>query len=425
MSCIKGEENNMSTKENCEKSINLIIRVHRLLIDSYSKQQQTHLNRSVFLVWLFAKLLKFYLISIDYLLKEGVFIDTKAEFGFKRNTDIKIQDFNYWSDGFLFLFKSLSYLQKCPLFMRVLVINSFKLCKYIQIIGLLNQQKSELDLNANLSKDFEKSFESIFKFLIRIENEAEKSIMPLNEHKMTYSNLLELSFKRIKINSKELEIIKNDEIEIENIFNKSLEDDNLYKLNIELEIDNFISSSFNRIISNISNILIKNLINNYYLFNFIEHLHSYTLFKTNELMFLFSKNLFELIKKYETYQDEMILNKIFYNISSNYYSVINNNKINKLLNSQKLFKIVYENDGDISQIINKKSPAKQCGGINISTRLISGIKLKFFLNWPYNLIIKESDIDVYNKYFILILQMKQVKYDLDSLDFKGIKTKFS
>jgi hypothetical protein len=289
----------------------------------------------------------------------------------------------------------------------------------------LNQQKSELDLNANLCKDFEKSFESIFKFLIRIENEAEKSIMPLNEHKMTYSNLLELSFKRIKINSKELEIIKNDEIEIENIFNKSLEDDNLYKLNIELEIDNFISSSFNRIISNISNILIKNLINNYYLFNFIEHLHSYTLFKTNELMFLFSKNLFELIKKYETYQDEMILNKIFYNISSNYYSVINNNKINKLLNSQKLFKIVYENDGDISQIINKKSPAKQCGGINISTRLISGIKLKFFLNWPYNLIIKESDIDVYNKYFILILQMKQVKYDLDSLDFKGIKTKFS
>ena len=207
--------------------------------------------------------------------------------------------------------------------------------------------------------------------------------------------------------------------EIENLFNKSLDDDKLYELNIELEIDNFITSSFNRIISNVSNILIKNLITNFYLFNFIEHLHSYALFKTNELMFLFSKNIFELIKEYETYQDEMILNKIFYKISSNYNNSINN-KINKLLNSQKLLKIIYENDDDISQIIKKNTLSKQCAGVNISTRLISGIKLKFFLNWPYNLIVKESDIDIYNKFFILILQMKQVKYDLDGLDFKGI-----
>ena len=154
MSCNKSGE--MSAKENCEKSINLIIRV----------QQKSHLNQSVILVWLFAKLLKFYLSAIDYLLKEGVLIDAKAEFGFKRNTNIKIQDFNYWSDGFLFLFKSLSYLQKCPLFMRVLVINSFKLCKYIQIIGLLNQSKSELDLNSNLCDDFQKSFQKCIQIFV-------------------------------------------------------------------------------------------------------------------------------------------------------------------------------------------------------------------------------------------------------------------
>ena len=167
----------------------------------------------------------------------------------------------------------------------------------MQIIRLFNQQTFAVNVNSNLSEDFEKSFERIFKFLIRTENEAELSIFALNTNKITFSNLLELSFKRIKINSKEFEMANNDEIE--NIFNKNFENDQLYKLNIELEIDNFISYNFKRIISSISNILMKNLIENYHLFHFIEYLHSYTLFKTNELMFLFSKHLFELIKKYK------------------------------------------------------------------------------------------------------------------------------
>ena len=57
-----GDENRLSTKENCEKSINLVVKIYQLLIDSYSIQQKTHSNQSVFLVWLFVKILKFYLV---------------------------------------------------------------------------------------------------------------------------------------------------------------------------------------------------------------------------------------------------------------------------------------------------------------------------------------------------------------------------
>ena len=410
-------------KENCEKSINLIVKIHQLLVDSYSTQQKSHSNRSVLLVWLFEKTLKFYLRTLDYLLKERVFIDTKAEFGFQHNKDVQIQDANYWTDGFKFLFKNLSYIQNFPRFMRILLISSFKLCKYIQIIGLFNQKTSELNLDSGLCENFQKRFDNLFTFSHKNMNQEEISTTKLDTaSKIEYQNLLELNFKRIKMNLKEFENHKNDEIEIETLFNATLDDENLYKLNVEFEIDEFIASSLDKKVNLISNILIKNLINNYYLFNFIENLHSYALFKTNELMFLFSKNLFELIKIYESYQDEIILNKILYHSSSSLNTVtVNSSSImNKLMNYQKLFKIVYENDAKVCQIINQKSPSKQ--RVGISTRLVSGIKLKFYLNWPYNLIVKEEDVEIYNKFFILILQMKQTKYDLDSLDFKGIET---
>ena len=341
-----------------------------------------------------------------------MFIDDKSEFGFKRNNEIQIHDANYWIDGYKFLFKSLTYLQGLPLFMRVLLINSFKLCKYIQIIRLFNT--SEFNIKCNLNENFQQNFEELFPFLKKNPNTATKELN-VKGSSITYNNLLELNFKIIKLNESKLEDMKSDEITIETLFNKHFEDEKIYNLNIELEIDKFITNSFNQINELVSNVLMNNLISNYHLFTFIEQLHSYSLFKTNEHMFLFSKNLFELIKFYETYQDEMVLNKILYHSSSNLFTASK-----ETMNYQKLFKIVYENNPNVCQIINKNSPARQ-RGVNISTRLVSGIKLKFYLNWPFNLIIKEADIEVYNKFFILILQMKQVKYDLDSLDFKGMK----
>ncbi len=58
-------------------------------------------------------------------------------------------------------------------------------------------------------------------------------------------------------------------------------------------------------------------------------------------------------------------------------------------------------------------------GRSSSSRLISKISLKMKVKWPLNIIIKPGDLDAYNKIFLFIMQIKQAKYELDSLDLKG------
>jgi len=65
------------------------------------------------------------------------------------------------------------------------------------------------------------------------------------------------------------------------------------------------------------------------------------------------------------------------------------------------------------------SQINQADGIIDSSRLIRSIMISIKITWPLNMIIRRTDFDRYNQFFILLMQMKQVKYDLNSLDLKG------
>ena len=45
------------------------------------------------------------------------------------------------------------------------------------------------------------------------------------------------------------------------------------------------------------------------------------------------------------------------------------------------------------------------------------------VKWPLNIIIKPNDLDTYNMIFLFIMQLKQAKYELDSLDLKEMDLK--
>ena len=143
-------------------------------------------------------------------------------------------------------------------------------------------------------------------------------------------------------------------------------------------------------------------------------MHSYFLFKSNEIMFLFVKSLFETIKSYETYQEDAILNSLLYKAASSVFTTDILQK--KLVFTSGLVTVHFDSNLAAEQQAKKKTMSLVGSQ---SSRLINSLRLKIKIVWPLNIIITKNDLETYNRIFLYIIQIKQVKYDLDSLDLKG------
>lgn len=82
--------------------------------------------------------------------------------------------------------------------------------------------------------------------------------------------------------------------------------------NIESQIESILAEVFMKYVNYSSSVLITNLLDRFNLRKFFAFLQSYYLFKSNEIMFLFSKSLFDLVKQLEVYQDDAILNSLLF-----------------------------------------------------------------------------------------------------------------
>lgn len=389
----------------CQKSISLICTIYSLLVDSYSVQK-IHSSNSILLVWLFIQCLSPFLKLIDKLLCESPQLDILIDLGFKQNASVSLEDSEYWQNGFEFLLES-HYVTQLPNFMRVFLLNSFKISKNIQIIKLISNYKC----NSNVYKEFYDHLSEICPFLKQnfIENESVES---KNEEK-NYKNLLELNFRRINAELMQAVDRKFLEKSLDELFQQK--DSQKNNFNIEAEIEQATIKCLDTYVNTFSGMLVDKLNEKFKLFMVFEQIHAYYFFKSNETMFVFSKNLFELIKTYETYQEDIVLNNLFYKSF-----VQLNPSLSGISNEMRnLFTFNYESNGPM---VNT-SPTKRRP--TLSTRLVNGITIKFSLGWPFNLVMNESQFDTYNEFFILMLQLKQVKYDLESCDFHEMSVKDS
>lgn len=82
--------------------------------------------------------------------------------------------------------------------------------------------------------------------------------------------------------------------------------------NLETELEGILADSYMKYVNYSSSVLIVNLLDRFNLRKFFVFLQAYYLFKGNEIMFLFSKSLFDLVKRLESYQDDGILNKLLF-----------------------------------------------------------------------------------------------------------------
>lgn len=148
------------------------------------------------------------------------------------------------------------------------------------------------------------------------------------------------------------------------------------------------------------------------MYKYFEFIHSYYLYKSNETMFIFSKKLFDLIKNYELYQEDAILNNLFYNSANSVFTF--STLVPKTPFNSNSVTFCYD---ETKAILGQQQPATV--NANLSSRLISKVGINLNVKWPLNIIIKPSDLASYNRIFLFFLQIKQAKYDLDSLNLKG------
>jgi hypothetical protein len=301
--------------------------------------------------------------------------------------------------------------------MRIIILHGFKLCKYFEVIQLFEAEPNRHnDAGTLIYESFLKNFGKLFKFPLSTNQHAQLSL----HHADKYENLLDLNFyfakqcTLSKISAKDIDhvtasLANSEQIAIGKFFTLTQQLQTDFNINMSSEIDSNLTDCLNPVLKVYSNIFITNLIEKYHLFLHFELLNSFFLFKSNEVMFLFSKTLTDMVKVYDTFQDDLILNKLFYRCiqAQSSYTAIDNK-----LNIQQLFYFKYSKDSTTNTFISTKDAS-------LLNRLITGISLKFILKWPFNFVLQNDDLDVYNRFFNAILQIKQVKYNLDGLEFKG------
>jgi hypothetical protein len=405
-----------------EKPINLVVNTYNLLVDSYY-QLNAHSNWSILVTWLFVNLIAYYLKTIDKLLAKNIWTDYRHEFGFKRNPAIQINDTDFWKMSYEFLFSNKNYIQALPPFMRLIVTDAFKLCRYFDIIKLFTDKAFELNQDGtNIHERFIKSFgNKLFTFPLLANEDDHRALALRNGQVENFENLLDLNFyfvKRFATDHNANNSIDSLTKFVQNTINQDfigigdmLNSNRLFPtdFNIIFEIDSNLSCCLNPVLKTYSNLLMRSLTEKFHLFIHFELLHSFYLFKSNEVMFLFSKSLADLVKSNDVFEDDLILNKLFYRSieAQSSYTTIDKN-----FNIHKLFQVKYDKECARNMFM----PTKSLESVN---RLINGVSLKFSLKWPINFIIQIDDLNVYNRLFNAILQIKQVKYNLDGLEFKG------
>ena len=183
-------------------------------------------------------------------------------------------------------------------------------------------------------------------------------------------------------------------------------DTNIMKLNFEHSIDSLLNHFLTKNLKWCSNILIEKFFEKFHMIKFLEFMHSFYLHKSNEIMFIFGNKLFDAIKNYELYQEDAILNNFFYNSANSVFTT--NDSFNKSQFDSNSITLHYDN----SKVIENQS-------LNLSSRLVLGISIRMNIKWPFNIIIKNSDVNSYNRLFLFIMQIKQTKHEIDNLSLKG------
>lgn len=296
-------------KHSSEKSVNLLVLIHRHLVSRCYTSRNWSDRVARFLLWIFTRSLLPYLRLIDGFIHEGVLLDSRHELGFKRNLAVSIAHLDYLKSGYDVLMPKLTTL---PSFIRIILSSSFKICKYMEVVKLLES----VNRDADICNSFLERIRSLCPCLVVEKEASEQGTIPEVQNRPA-TTFLEINFNRLKNDG--IKTPLDDKLKWSIVpINKLLEPDKSKKrdtdmdFNLESELESILADGYMKYVNYSSKVLITNLLDRFNLRKFFAFLQSYYLFKGNEIMFLFSKSLFDLVKRLEVYQDDAILNSLLF-----------------------------------------------------------------------------------------------------------------
>jgi hypothetical protein len=422
-----------ANKSSYEKSIGLLSFIHRRLIDSYLKRTHTDMT-SKFLMFLFVKCMQPFLRIVDAFVSDGVVLDINNELGFRRNASVNLSSIEYWQFGYEYTIEdNQSYIKQLPEFLRIILQSAFRIHKNMEIIKLLKEFNGE----SNICDKFLDRMKSICAYLAKNEhsNEREAENSAIVESKLHPSlavdaaepmKLLRINFIKLlnksSFNSSKTSRLDQDRIvSFERLYYDHYENETKFRdesvvmgLNMEKEINDCVADELVKCANRCSKTLVEKLLGEYKLTDFFSFLHSYYLFKSNEIVFLFAKSLFDMIKNKETFKDDAVLNSLLHSSSSSVFTT--SAQMQQTIFDIRLITVRYEANAEENASSSNSNASKPDNNEN---QLIDSIRLDAKLIWPFNIIIKQSDLCIYNRLFLFIIQIKQIKYELDNLDLNG------
>jgi len=363
-------------------------------------------------MWIFVNSIRPLLTIIDAFIEDGSNLDTKHELGFKRIESIQINNPDYWTLGYELIIKKDV---KLPNFLRLIITSAFKISKHMEIIKLLGN----FNKKGCIYENFLKNIVLICGYLVSpmpFENEETPVLIEELKGRTTFLDLNEWQFNKKQQKKKKAEHTVGGVqlVSIEHLIedfldpNRAERNEDVIGLNLEASIDEVLEKFLGQNLEWCSTILIENLLNKFHMIKYFEFIHSYYLYKSNEIMFVFSKKLFEIIKDYELYQESAILNSIFFNSANSVFattSLMENFPFGFSSITMRYDELAATSVGALSS--------------NMSSRLISKVGMDVDVKWPLNIILKPQDLIAYNRIFLFILQIKQAKFDLDNLNLFG------
>ena len=436
---VVGDSSFSTTKDDAlghRKSVHLIASIYAHLIDAHAMRSNTTL-RIQLLVWFFARLMRTFLALVDACIHDGILLDTRcAELGFRRNAACGVDHVDFWHAGFTQFSSILAQPPatskqqqqqhtQLPHFLRIVLTYAFKICKHMEIIG---DRLPPRDHAARIADRFLEALHNVCPYLkpnlgsgengVRTERLTELTPTAAAAAKKAESvDLLQLNFAQL------LRLSKSDMVDettrdsgmvsIDELFDNTASKTSQQQpvMLSEMLIESTVNESLLDYASVCSHILVQRLVVDNRLVEFVEFVHAHFLFKSSEVMFLFGKRLFDAISAGEPYQEDAILNSMFYQAASSVFTTAALSK--RAAFTSSMITLRYEASAASSSQSHSRATAE------ISSRLAHSVAMGVQLKWPLSTVIKEASILQYSHIFAFILRMKQVKYDMDSLDLRG------
>ncbi|CAF1078845.1 unnamed protein product [Rotaria sordida] len=392
-----------NNKPNYDLTLELIHILHKNLLISEMINNLIFFN---FLLPLFISSYRIYLEIIQNWLVNGFIDDPFDEFFIKRKTDISVESVDFWQLSYTEQVENASLIPKWLASIVPSLIKAGKCAEILKSNGVLRNNEESQSFVEEFSKHLEKNF-----------NLQKLSWNPLNIlHKSEITNsvksssnpfvYLQLPFDDIdnKKNSflalvfNQMETSKTTLLEI-NRNQLSLSSDINQLTNIECILQNFSEQILlikcNQLIDKLTN----DILNRLKYLKHIKYIRDFFLFENGSFMHQFALRLYSKLS--QTIHERLDAFTVLVSFDST-LTMFGLDKITYPLS------VIYQSSNELS---------------TIQKYIIQNVQLKYDLPKELFIIIKPEQMEIYQKCFAFVLQVKQAKYVLDQLVFSEFRVK--